>query len=136
MWVDFIGYAKKIIIKGVLQFFCLFPIEKNKITLLNELSFTYGDSMKYIDRYIHEHRKGKYKIVFPIKKGAILSEYPDDMVVIPNTYQYFKELIARIDADANVGNIVTLIHMKGSIKQEDVPLMIQMEESSDVVTEQ
>ncbi len=46
--------------------------------------------------------------------------------------EYFKELIARIDADANVGNLVTLIHMKGSIKQEDVPLMIQTEESHDV----
>ena len=46
--------------------------------------------------------------------------------------EYFKELIARIDADANVGNLVTLIHMKGFIKQEDVPLMIQMEESVDM----
>lgn len=46
--------------------------------------------------------------------------------------EYFKELIARIDADANVGNLVTLIHMKGSIKQEYVPLMIQTEESHDV----
>ena len=46
--------------------------------------------------------------------------------------EYFKELIARIDADANVGNLVTLIHMKGFIKQEDVPLMIQMEESVDI----
>lgn len=46
--------------------------------------------------------------------------------------EYFKELIARIDADANVGNLVTLIHLKGSIKQEDVPQMIQMEESTDV----
>ena len=47
----------------------------------------------------------------------------------------FKELIARIDADANVGNLVTLIHMKGSIKQEDVPLMIQMEENTDMEME-
>ena len=113
MWVDFIGYAKKIIIKGVLQFFCLFPIEKNKITLLNELSFTYGDSMKYIDRYIHEHRKGKYKIVFPIKKGAILSEYPDDVVVIPNTYQYFKELITSRIIVTNAGGVSYLPKRKG-----------------------
>lgn len=44
----------------------------------------------------------------------------------------FKELIARIDADANVGNLVTLIHMQGSIKQEDVPLIIQMDENTDM----
>lgn len=113
MWGDFIGYAKKIIIKGVLHFFCLYPIEKNKVTLLNELSYTYGDSMKYIDQYIHGHRKGKYKIVFPIKKGAILSEYPDDVVVAPGTYQYFKELITSRVIITNAGGVSYLPKRKG-----------------------
>ena len=113
MFKDFIGYVVKMTLKVILHFFCLFPIEKNKITLLNELSYTYGDSMKYIDRYIHEHRKGKYKIVFPIKKGAILSEYPDDVVVIPNTYQYFKELITSRIIVTNAGGVSYLPKRKG-----------------------
>ena len=110
---QFLSYAKKIMIKGVLHFFCLFPIEKNKITLLNELSYTYGDSMKYIDQYIHDHRKGKYKVVFPIKKGAILSEYPDDVVVTPGTFQYFKELITSRVIITNAGGVSYLPKRKG-----------------------
>ena len=47
----------------------------------------------------------------------------------------FKEVIARIDADANKGNIVTLIHLKGQMKQEDVADFIQIEEESDVTFE-
>lgn len=46
--------------------------------------------------------------------------------------EYFKDLIVRIDADANEGNIVTLIRIKGSIKPADVPLMIGIEESTTV----
>ena len=46
--------------------------------------------------------------------------------------EYVTELVARIDADVNVGNLITLIHLKGMIKQEDVPDMIQMEEETDV----
>ena len=92
------------------------------------------DALKGFERvYIEKHNsndgslsmlKGDFKLFNNIQYYAV------------EDGEYFKELIARIDADANVGNIVTLIHMKGSIKQEDVPLMIQMEESSDVVTEQ
>ena len=88
------------------------------------------DALKGFERvYIEKHNsndgslsmlKGDYKLFNNIQYYAV------------EDGEYFKELIARIDADANVGNIVTLIHMKGSIKQEDVPLMIQMEESHDV----
>jgi hypothetical protein len=46
--------------------------------------------------------------------------------------EYFKDLIVRIDADANEGNIVNLIRIKGSIKPADVPLMIKVEESTTV----
>ena len=46
--------------------------------------------------------------------------------------EYFKDLIVRIDADANEGNIVALIRIKGSIKPADVPLMIKVEESTTV----
>ena len=113
MWGDFIVYAKKIIIKGVLHFFCVFPIEKNKITLLNELSYTYGDSLKYIDHYIHSQRRGMYKIVFPIKKGVETSEYPDDVVVVPHTFRYFKELITSRVIITNAGGVSYLPKRKG-----------------------
>lgn len=47
----------------------------------------------------------------------------------------FKEVVARIDADASVGNLVTLIHLKGQMKQEDVAEFIQIEEDTDMTLE-
>ena len=65
---EFINYLKKLSMKTVLHFFWLFPVDDQKITLLNELSYTYGDSMKYLDIYIHNSEYNDYKVVFPIKK--------------------------------------------------------------------
>ena len=113
MFRDFIGYVIKIVLKGVLHFFYLFSVEENKITLLNELSYTYGDSLKYIDQYIHSQRKGMYKIVFPIKKGVKLTEYPDDVIVTPNTFRYFKELITSRVIITNAGGVSYLPKRKG-----------------------
>ena len=49
-------YSLKLIIKHILSFFLhvfwLFPIKKNRITLLNELSFKYGDNLKYLHLYM------------------------------------------------------------------------------------
>ena len=56
---EIINYLKKVIIKGLLHIFWIFPVEKNKVFLLNELSNTYGDSLKYIDLYLKKHRKEK-----------------------------------------------------------------------------
>ena len=109
---DFINYVIKMIIKGVLHVFCIFPIEKNKITMLNELSFTYGDSLKYIDQYIHHNSNGKYKIVFPIRLGAVLSEFDDDVVVQPKSVRYFKELITSEIIITNAGGVSYLPNRK------------------------
>jgi len=46
--------------------------------------------------------------------------------------EYFNDLIVRIDADTNDGNILTLIHLKGKIKPEDVPTIIQIKENDGV----
>lgn len=46
--------------------------------------------------------------------------------------EYFNDLIVRIDADTNDGNIVTLVRLKGKIKPEDVPTFIQIEENDGV----
>lgn len=112
---DFVGYVAKIIIKGILHFFCIFPVEKNKITLLNELSYTYGDNLKYIDQYMHKHIKGIYKIVFPIKKDAIVTECSEDVIVFPNTFRYFKELITSQVIITNAGGVSYLPKRKEQV---------------------
>jgi len=102
---DFYGFILKVLIKTFLHVFWIFPVEKNKITLLNELSFTYGDSMKYLDIYLHKKRSGKYRIVFPVKKGAIRPKYRDDIVVFPMTIRYFKEVLTSETIVTNSGGV-------------------------------
>ena len=110
---DFIAYIEKKILKILLHIFWVFPVEKGKITLLNELSYTYGDSMKYFDIYLHKKRKGKYKIVFPIKKGSIRPKYRDDIVVGPMTVKYFKEVLTSEVIVTNAGGVSYLPKRKG-----------------------
>lgn len=102
---ELLSYLKKILIKTVLHVFWIFPIEKNKIFLMNELSFTFGDSLKYFDIYLHKMRKNKYKIVFPIKDGSIPSDYVDDIIVKPMSIKYFKELISSGIIITNAGGV-------------------------------
>ena len=109
---NFIRYTLKRIIKGILHVFWIFPIQHNKITLLNELSGTYGDSLKYLDLYIHENRKGKYKIVFKIKKGADIPD-TDDIIVKPYTIRYFYEILTSRIIITNGGGVSYLPKRKG-----------------------
>lgn len=110
---DFIGYLIKKILKLFLTIYYVFPIEKEKITLLNELSYTYGDNMKYFDIYIHRKTSGKYKIVFPIKKGSKAPKYRDDIVVRPSTIRYFKEVLTSEIIITNAGGVSYLPKRKG-----------------------
>ena len=111
-FLNFINYTKKRMMKGILHAFWIFPIQNNKITLLNELSYTYGDSLKYLDLYIHKNRKGKYKIVFPIKKGADIPD-TDDTIVKPNTIRYFYEILTSGTIITSGGGVSYLPKRKG-----------------------
>lgn len=110
---EFINYATKVALKTALHVFWLFPVEKGKITLLNELSYTYGDSMKYIDEYIHQSDKNRYKVVFPIKRGGTPSEYPEDIVVTPHSFAYYRQLLTSEAIVTNAGGVSYLPKRKG-----------------------
>lgn len=108
---EMIRYLKKRALKLVLHWFWLYPIQKEKVFLLNELSYTYGDSLKYIDIYIRENCKKRYKVVMPIKDGY---EGPnDDTIVRPNTYKYFKEILTSGTIMTNAGGVSYLAKRKG-----------------------
>lgn len=113
--IEFINYLKKILLKTVLHMFWIFPIDKKKITLLNELSYTYGDSMKYLDQYIHRLKKSKYKVVFPIKRDAQDSEFYDDIIVRPFTFRYFKEVLTSGTIITNAGGVSYLPKRRGQL---------------------
>lgn len=90
--MDFIHYLIKRGLHIVLHFFWIFPIKKNRLLLLNELSFTYGDNLKYINEYINEKYRGKYEVIFPLteKKEA---ENANLLYVKPYSLKYFKYLL-------------------------------------------
>lgn len=110
--MEFLNYMKKVTIKGVLHIFWVFPVDKKKITLLNELSYTYGDSLKYLDLYIRKHLPGRYNIVFPIKNGA-LGPDNDAIIVRPNTLKYFYHVLTSGTIITNAGGVSFLPKRKG-----------------------
>lgn len=63
----FLHLLIKKIIHFVLHAFWVFPVKRNRITLLNDMSYTYGDSMKYINKYIEKNYRNKYEVIFPVK---------------------------------------------------------------------
>ena len=100
---EIIKYFEKRIIRVMLYVFWLFPVDRKKIFLLNELSYTYGDSLKYIDMYIRTHNKRELKKVFAIKRGY--NGPADDIIVRPNTIEYFREILTSGTIITNAGGI-------------------------------
>ena len=101
--VEFIKYMKKKLVKAFLHIFWLFPVDMKKVFLLNELSYTYGDSLKYIDKYIKSHNINDYSVVFAIKKGC--EEPVGDVIVRPGSIKYFKEILTSGFVITNAGGI-------------------------------
>ncbi len=62
----FLHYFIKKLIYFTLHIFWIVPKRKNRIFLLNELSFKYGDNLKYINEYLNEHLKKTYDVIFPL----------------------------------------------------------------------
>ncbi len=100
---EIFNYLKKRIIKCFLRVFWVFPIDMNKVFLLNELSYTYGDSLKYIDQYMRKNDQKGLKRVFAIKDGYNGPE--DDIVVRPGSMRYFKEILTSGTIITNAGGV-------------------------------
>ncbi|MCR4672503.1 MAG: CDP-glycerol glycerophosphotransferase family protein [Lachnospiraceae bacterium] len=66
----FLHFMVKVLLRTVLHVFWIFPVRQNRLFFINELSYTYGDSLKYINEYIREKRPGKYQVIFPVKDTA------------------------------------------------------------------
>ena len=102
--MDFIHYLAKKAIHFILHFFWLFPVERNRITLLNDMSFTYGDSMKYLNEYIQSKLKNKYEIIFPVKQ----INYPVGegcITVKKNSFMFYYYLLTSSVIITNAGGV-------------------------------
>ncbi len=91
-------------IRFVLHVFWIFPVKRNRITLLNDMSYTYGDSMKYINEYIAKNYGNEYEIVFPVKnKNTIVKE--NCISVKRNTLKFFYYLLTSAVIITNSGGV-------------------------------
>lgn len=96
-----------------LHVFWIFPIHKNRVSLINEQSFLYGDNVKYLNEYIRKSLKGIYEVVFPIKEGA--ERAPDAVYVKPKSIKYFKYLLTSKAIISNCGGLSYLPKRKNQI---------------------
>ena len=78
--------------------------KENRISLLNELSFTYGDSLKYINEYIKTNCPGKYEVIFPIRNTE--EKYDSSVITVyPMSLKYFYFLLTSMAIITNAGGI-------------------------------
>ncbi len=100
----FLHYFIKKLIYFTLHIFWIVPIRKNRIFLLNELSFKYGDNLKYINEYLNEHLKKTYDVIFPLtNKNEALDN--DLKYVKPFSLSYFIFLISSLVIITNAGGV-------------------------------
>lgn len=100
----FLHYFIKKVIYYILHIFWIFPIRKNRIFLLNELSFKYGDNLKYINEYLNNHFVNTYDVIFPLydKKEALDNNLK---YVKPFSLSYFMFLVSSSIIITNAGGV-------------------------------
>lgn len=98
----FIHYLIKCFFHFLLHVFWVFPVKGNRIAFLNELSFKYGDNLKYLNEYIKTNYPGKYELVYPLinKEEAIDN---DLHYIKPFSLIYFKYLLTSSVIITNAG---------------------------------
>ena len=102
--MGFIHYLTKRIIHFCLHVFWIYPVKKNRITLLNELSYKYGDNLKYLNEYIKKNCKNKYEVIFPLLERCE-AENDSLLFVKPFTVKYFRYLLTSSVLITNAGGI-------------------------------
>lgn len=100
----FLHYFIKRMLHFFLHVFWVFPIKKNRILLLNELSFKYGDNLKYLNEYIKNNLAEAYEVVFPLadRNEAVTQNL---RYVRPFSFAYFKYLLTSSVIITNSGGV-------------------------------
>lgn len=104
MIMAFIHYFVKRFLHFILHIFWLFPIKRNRIFLLNELSFKYGDNLKYLNEYIKNNYKCAYEVIFPLYSSAEAAR-EHFAYVKPLSLRYFKYILTSKVIITNAGGI-------------------------------
>lgn len=73
--MELIKYYTKVFISFLLHIFWVFPIQRNKIFMMNDHSYTFSDNLKYLSIYLLEKDADRYKIFFSLKNPSGIDEY-------------------------------------------------------------
>lgn len=65
---ELIRYAKKIVMRTLLSPIKLMPVKKNRVVLVNDLSYKYAGNPKYVAEYLDREFPGKFEIVIPLAR--------------------------------------------------------------------
>lgn len=99
---EILHYYIKVILKFVFHVFWIFPVKSKRVTLLNELSYSFGDNLKYFAIYLNRHRPGKYEIVFPVRETD--KKYTEEYIYVkPLSLRYFYYLLTSEVIITNAG---------------------------------
>lgn len=86
----------KISFRILLRVFWIFPVEKNKVTFLNDSNFMYSDSPKCIVEYLKSKWPGKVKIVFASKKPNDLFVHEIEFVKFESIRYFYHVCTSRV----------------------------------------
>lgn len=100
----FAHYVIKQIIHFILHIFWVFPIKKKRIVFLNELSFKYGDNLKYLNEYLKKNCPNEYRVIFPLADKKESQIY-GLLYVKPFSIAYFMYLLTSGVIITNAGGI-------------------------------
>lgn len=64
---ELIRYAKKLAVRACLMPIKLVPIKKNRVMLVNDLSYKYADNSKFVAEYLDKEFHGKFELVISVK---------------------------------------------------------------------
>lgn len=98
----FIHYSIKVLLRFFLRIFYIYPVKKNRVFFLNELSFTYGDSLKYVCEYLKDNYSEKYELIFPCKNEISVLGVN---IIKPMSLKYFKLLLTSKFVIINAGGV-------------------------------
>ena len=64
---ELIRYAKKLAVRACLMPIKLVPIKKNRVMLVNDLSYKYADNSKFVAEYLDKEFHSKFELVISVK---------------------------------------------------------------------
>ena len=88
---DLLRYLKKEVTRAILTPLKIFPVKKNRVLMINDISYNYSCNPKVITEYLLQHDKNKFEIVYTVN-NLVQHQFLKDKglkIVRSNSFAYF-----------------------------------------------